>query len=150
MDIWSELNRYQENGHVEAKQALGGLPESLWESYSAFANADGGVILLGVAERADKSLEALELLDPQWLIDDLWAILKDPAQVSVNLLTEDDVQIIRDGDKCIIAIFVPKAEASQKPVYVGGDPWRGTYRREGEADKSCSRAEIEAMFAVRG
>lgn len=149
MDIWSELGRYQENGHVEAKQALGGLPESLWESYSAFANADGGVILLGVAERADKSLEALELLDPQWLIDDLWAILNDPAQVSVNLLTADDVQVIRDEGKCIIAIFVPEADAAQKPVYVGGDPWRGTYRREGEADKSCTRAEIGAMFAAR-
>lgn len=150
MDIWKELNRYQENGHVEAKQALGGLPESLWESYSAFANADGGVILLGVAEGADKHLEALELLDPQWLIDDFWAILNDPAQVSVNLLKDEDVQVIRDEGKCIIAIFVPKADASQKPVYVGGDPWRGSYRREGEADKSCSRAQIEAMFAARG
>lgn len=150
MDIWSELGRFQENGHVEAKQALGGLPESLWESYSAFANADGGVILLGVAERADKSLEALELLDPQWLIDDFWAILRDPELVSVDLLTEEDVQVVRDEDKCIIAIFVPKAEASQRPVYVGGDPWRGTYRRVGEADKSCSREEIEAMFAARG
>lgn len=150
MDIWRELGRFQENGHVEAKQALGGLPESLWESYSAFANAEGGVILLGVAERADKSLEALELLDPQWLIDDFWAILRNPELVSVDLLTEEDVQVIRDEDKCIIAIFVPKAEASQKPVYVGGDPWRGTYRRVGEADRSCSREEIEAMFAARG
>ena len=150
MDIWKELGRYQENGHVEAKQALGGLPESLWESYSAFANADGGVILLGVAEGEDKHLQALELLDPQWLIDDFWAILKDPAQVSVDLLRPDDVQVVRDAGKCIIAIFVPKADASQKPVYVGGDPWRGTYRREGEADKSCTRAEIEAMFAGRG
>lgn len=150
MDIWSELGRYQENGHVEAKQALGGLPESLWETYSAFANTDGGVILLGVAERADKSLEALELLDPQWLIDDLWAILNDPRRVSVNLLRRDDVQVIRDVGKCIIAVFVPRADAAQRPVYVGGDPWRGTYRREGEADKSCTRAEIEAMLAARG
>ena len=149
MDIWKELNRYQENGHVEAKQALGGLPESLWESYSAFANADGGVILLGVEELEDKSLHALDILDPQWLIDDFWAILNDPGQVSVNLLKEDDVQVIRDEGKCIIAIFVPRADASQKPVYVGGDLWRGTYRREGEADKSCSRAEIEAMIAAR-
>ena len=32
MDIWSELERYREDGHVEAKEALGGLPESLWET----------------------------------------------------------------------------------------------------------------------
>ena len=150
MDIWKELGRYRENGHVEAKQALGGLPESLWESYSAFANADGGVILLGVAEREDKSLQPLELLDPQWLLDDFWAILRDPAQVSVNLLREEDVQVLREDGACIIAVFVPRAEPSQRPVYVGGDLWRGTYRREGEADKRCTRAEIEAMLAGRG
>ena len=28
MDIWTELERYREDGHVEAKEALGGLPES--------------------------------------------------------------------------------------------------------------------------
>ena len=149
MDIWTELEQYRENGFVEAKEALGGLPESLWESYSAFANAEGGVILLGVGEREDHSFRVLEIPDPQWLLEEFWAILRNPEYVSVNLLKTEDVQVLRDEDKCIIAIFVPKADDSQKPVYVGGDPWRGTYRREGEADKSCSREEIEAMFAGR-
>lgn len=149
MDIWSELERYRENGYVEAKEALGGLPESLWESYSAFANAEGGVILLGVGEKADKSLRVLELPDPAWLLEDFWAILKNPEYVSVNLLTEEDVQILRDEDKCIIAVFVPKAKPEQKPVYIANDPWRHTYRRVGEADKRCTREEVEEMFATR-
>lgn len=149
MDIWKELEHYREDGHVEAKEALGGLPESLWETYCAFANAEGGVILLGVGENPDHSFRVLELPDPQWLLEDFYAILNDPMKVSVNLLTDEDVQVIREDGKCIIAIFVPEASPAQKPVHLANDPWRHTYRRVGEADKRCSVADVEVMFASR-
>ena len=149
MDIWTKLEQYREDGHVEAKEALGGLPESLWESYSAFANAEGGVILLGVGENPDKSFRILELLDPRELINEFWAILCDPGKVSVNLLTGDDVQILQEEGKCIIAIFVPEAPPEQKPVHLLRDPWRHSYRRVGEADKRCSREEVEQMLKGR-
>ena len=57
----ARVRDYRENNRVEAKLALGGLPESLWESYSAFANTLGGVILLGVEERKDKSFRPVDL-----------------------------------------------------------------------------------------
>ena len=150
MDIWTELARYRENGYVEAKEALGGLPESLWETYSAFANAEGGVILLGVGENPDHSFRILELLDPEGLLEEFWAILRNPAYVSVNLLKEEDVQILREEGKCIIAIFIPEAPPEQKPVHLLRDPWRHSYRRVGEADKRCSREEVEQMLKRSG
>ena len=146
MDIWSKLEQFRENSHIEAKEALGGLPESLWESYSAFANAGGGVILLGVGENPDKSFRILELLDPRELLEEFWAIVNDPMKVSINLLTEKDVQILRDESKCIVAIFVPEARPEQKPVYLANDPWRHSYRRCGEADKRCTAEEVEEMM----
>lgn len=141
------LGNYRENNRIEAKQALGGLPESIWETYSAFANADGGIILLGVEELPDKALHALDILDPQWLIDDFLTILNDPQKVSVNILKEKDVQIHEVDGKQIIAITVPKAQACHRPVYIGSDPYRGSYRRSGEGDYRCTREEVDAMLA---
>lgn len=147
---FDNLQNYREDNRIEAKQALGGLPESIWETYSAFANAEGGIILLGVEELNDKTLHALDILDPKWLIDDFWAILNDPLKVSVNILTEENVQVHQVDGRKIIAITVPKAEACHRPVYIENDLYRGTYRRSGEGDYRCSREEIDAMLAERG
>lgn len=43
--------KYKEDNSLEVKKADGGLPITLWETYSSFANSNGGVIILGVGER---------------------------------------------------------------------------------------------------
>ena len=44
----------KEGYEVEFKGAKGGLPESFWESYSAFGNTAGGIIVLGIAEKKNR------------------------------------------------------------------------------------------------
>ena len=43
-----------ENTEVEFKSALGGFPGSFWETYSAFGNTAGGIIVLGIKEKNHK------------------------------------------------------------------------------------------------
>ena len=46
MDI--DIYKFTEDEETECKEASNGLPKDLWETYSAFANSNGGVILLGL------------------------------------------------------------------------------------------------------
>lgn len=45
-----------ENSTLEIKESRKKVPSSVWESYSAFANTHGGIILLGITEHKDKPL----------------------------------------------------------------------------------------------
>lgn len=143
---FDKLEQYRENNRIEAKKALGGLPRSIWETYSAFANTLGGVILLGVEEYEDKTLHTVDLPEPEKLIKEFWDIVNNPNKVSINILADKHVRIEEaDGDH-IILIEIPRAQRYYKPVYVDGNPKTGTYRRNGEGDYHCSEEELRAMY----
>lgn len=146
---WDNLELYKENKRIEAKKAQGGLPESLWETYSAFANTLGGVILLGVEELDDKALHQVPLPDPQWLVDEFLRLAEDPKHISINYITQKHIKIKKADGLPIVAIFIPPAPDEIKPVYIGDDMYRGSYRRVGEADIRCTAEEIDRMLINR-
>ena len=145
-DILSDLSKFKyENECLEAKSAAHGLPQSVWATYSAFANTLGGVILLGVAENEDKSLRVVGLDDPQKIIRDFWSAVNDRAKVSVNILHDRHVRVEEADGNNIVVIEIPAADRHYRPVFTGGDLLNGTFRRNSEGDYHCSREEINAM-----
>ncbi|VVZ94484.1 Divergent AAA domain protein [Halomonas lysinitropha] len=145
-----EVLARHEGVDTEYKAARGGLPKSLWETYSAFANTAGGTLYLGVKEGDDgPSTAGLTEADVDKLRGEFWVTLNNPQKVSANILQEHHVSVeIYQGD-AILVIEVPRATRSERPVYIGVDPFKGSYRRNHEGNFRCNEAEVQRMFADR-
>lgn len=146
IEKWSNILRSHESAVIEAKSARGGFPDSLWETYSAFANTDGGVILLGVNERNDHSLVVEGLTDGVKMEKDFWNMVNNRQKVNRNIMTNHMVHIEQMEDKDILVVEVPRAERTARPVYKGMDPFTGTYRRFADGDHLCTRESVGAML----
>ena len=80
-----ELLSHGERVTLECKKAQRSVPNSLWETYSAFANTYGGTILLGVVEHMDKQdkskrFEIIGVEDADKIRKDLWNIIRPIGQ----------------------------------------------------------------------
>lgn len=142
---FDHIDEYRENNRIEAKTALGGLPESIWETYSAFANTFGGYILLGVIEKKDKSLDTVDLPDPERLIRNFRSLLTDRKKVSADIISAKDVYVQKVNGNSIVVIYVPRADRTVRPVYIDGNPLNA-YKRNGEGDYRCTKNEYDAML----
>ena len=144
----SQFDEYREDNRREVKKANSGLPMSLWDTYSAFANCYGGVIILGVKEENDGSWRTTGLQNASKLRKDFWDTINNPKKVNINLLSEDDVQTYEVGENkdVILVISVPMAKREQKPVYINNDIFNGTFRRNYEGDYHCTRLQVKSML----
>lgn len=155
LDILMELDIKQllskgEDIHLECKKAASSLPGSIWATYSAFANTDGGTILLGIEEVADKGEEdgqfrVTGVEDADKIRKDFWNTINSPEKVNVNLLVDEDVRTEDVDGKKIVAIHVPRADYMLRPIYINGNLSKGTYRRNHEGDYHCTEQELRMM-----
>jgi ATP-dependent DNA helicase RecG len=141
LDILSHLG-WNESDDLEFKSAKGGLPQSLWETYSAMANTRGGVILLGV----DSNGRITGLVDTQKIKKNFWDTINNRTKISANLLENRDVEEFDHPCGKVIAIHVPRASRHQRPVFIEQNPLSGTFRRSHEGDYHCTEQEVSRML----
>ena len=143
------LLRSQEAVDLEFKTARAGFPNSVWETYSSFANTDGGTIVLGIKEKNGALF--VEGLLPEQIVSYRQIIcnqLNNPDCVNVNLLTDKNIQEVDYRGKSLLLIYVPRASRSQRPVYLTRNPLNGhTYKRNNEGDYKCTDTEVRRMIA---
>nr|MBO6295743.1 ATP-binding protein [Schwartzia sp. (in: firmicutes)] len=115
----------RENAAVEFKRARGGVPADFWPSYSAFANTDGGIIIIGVREK-DGKREIEGLPDAEKTVVDIWNAVNNAEKISANVLFNESVYPVEVDGKRLVVVEVPRAERTVRPVFVGADVFKGT------------------------
>ena len=146
-----ELLKYGEHITLECKKAEGRIPKSIWETYSAFANTNGGTIVLGVeedlhADNWDDRFCVLGVRNPENIVKDFWNTINSD-KVNVCILKDENVQIIEYDEQInIVVIQVPQAAYNIKPVYINGNVYKGTFKRNFEGDYHCEEGEVKAMI----
>ena len=142
MDIKEQIQsklRLKEGAEVEYKSAKGGFPQSFWSTFSAFANTDGGTIVMGVKEKN-------ETFVPDGLTEEqatayrkkFWDDAHNKACVSIPLLVESDVEEIKtDGGSYLLVFHVPRAPWDLRPVYLTLNPFGNIQNKGGSCMMGC-------------
>ena len=127
---------------VEFKKAQRGVPESAYETVSAFSNTEGGWLVFGVRDRGG-SFEIVGVLDVDKVQNDFLSALR--TSQKLNRVVAAKERLIDADGKALLVFHIPEARRQDKPVYLGGDI-RKSFIRRGAGDERCTPAEIERFL----
>lgn len=119
-DYLDSLLNSVESDDLEFKSAAGGFPGSFWDTYSAFANSEGGVIVLGVIERKGKFyIDNLSDEQIEKYTKDFWNNVNNRATISCNLLKTEDV-VVEDynGHKLMLFFMKDNIRRDDPPAHI--------------------------------
>lgn len=130
---------------LEFKAAQGGIPKSLWETISAFANTSGGWLVLGVKE-SNNNFIVEGLPNASKVLDDFYNTLRSTSKINYPVCSASDAHIETLDNKEIIVIRVPEISRQDRPIYINGNPYNGTYVRRHTGDHHCTKPEVDRMM----
>ena len=109
-------------------------------------------LILGIKEDKKKKLpeerfeiQGIKNFDAQ--LKAFWDTINSDM-VNKNILRDEDVQIVRIPSTivAVISIHVPRADYNNRPVFINGNPYKGTFKRNHEGDYHASEDEVNAML----
>ena len=148
----ADLALIKESVDLECKLATGPdgkgeLPKDFWPTYSAFANSEGGLVVLGVREhRGSFTIAGIQNVDK--VRRELFDALNNRQKVNTNLLSDQHVRELPLEGGIVLVIDVPRATRKQRPVHLTTNPFSGhTYRRLNDGDRAVPDDEVKRMLA---
>ena len=83
-----DLLKIGEKVDIECKEGASEIPKSLWESYSAMANTNGGIIILGIKEiKKTDTFEVQGVKNVSKRVKDFWDTING-CKTNKNLLKQ--------------------------------------------------------------
>lgn len=125
---------------VEVKRAAGGLPQTIAETMSAFANARGGLIILGLDERAGFAPAGVS--DPAAMRDEVAGV----ARAKLTPPLAPSVEIVPFEGVTLVVVEVQALPDLQRPCYVTArGAYNGAFVRVGDGDQRLTPYEVDRL-----
>lgn len=145
----SEVQRLRRTGtdhsRVEVKAAAGGLPKTVPETLSAFANGDGGLLILGLDERQD--FVAAEGFDAHRIRDALAGACADDVDPPVR----SEVEIVEVEGEPLVVVEVDPLDPLLRPCFVRTrGHYGGSFIRGGDGDRRLTAYEVTQLLSNKG
>ncbi len=126
-----ELLKYGERITLECKDSRNEISKSVWETYSAFANTCGGVILLGIEEHMsemdiENRFTFTDIKNPQIRLKEFWDTINSD-KVNANILLDNNVGYCDVNGHTVLWIEVPQADYRHKPIYIKRKSHQGKF-----------------------
>ncbi len=149
--LWEQLQTKEEHDELEAKPG-NEIGRSVKETISAFSNTiglGGGVILFGVTEMNEGGKNKYVLTGvkhPEKIQKDLAT----QCRTNFNVPIRPEIKIEQINGVCIIGVYIPETDPSQKPVYIDAlGLHEGSFVRVGPTDQKCTDTDFAKIYAAR-
>lgn len=149
--LCEQLRTTEEHDELEAKPG-NEIGRSVKETISAFSNTiglGGGVLLLGITEITDGGKNKYLLTGvkhPEKIQKDLAT----QCRTNFNVPIRPEIKIEQMNGVCIIGVYIPEIDPSQKPVYVDAlGLTDGSFIRVGPTDQKCTDNDFAKIYAAR-
>lgn len=125
---------------VEVKSSVPKLPRSVVETLSAFANGNGGLLVLGLDERAGHAPV------PGFKASDIREALAGACADKMHPPLRPEIHIVPVEGALVVAARIDPLRPIDKPCYVKErGVYQGSYIRTGDGDRRLSNYEVDRL-----
>ena len=139
---YQDLYMLEEGLHTEFKLAKTKVPLDFYETYSAFANTDGGDIYLGIVEESEKVKDIPGIANWPIYQKTILDTIASKDKCSKSTLDDSSFEAIPlPNGRFVLKVHVDELPRNDKPLYLNGD-FTKAYIRRGSGDYPASKSQL--------